>query len=61
MMSEREWDDFITASSRALALSVDPSWYGAVRSNLEVTWKLAGLFSEFALPDDAEQAPVFRA
>jgi hypothetical protein len=61
MMSEREWDDFITTSARALALPVDPSWYPAVRTNLEVTWKLAGLVSEFALPDDAEPAPVFRA
>jgi Protein of unknown function (DUF4089) len=61
MMSEREWDDFITASALALALPVDPSWYPAVRTNLEVTWKLAALVSEFALPDDAEPAPVFRA
>jgi hypothetical protein len=60
-MSEREWDDFIAASARALALSVDPAWYPAVRTNLEVTWKLAGLVSEFALPDEAEPAPVFRA
>ena len=61
MMSEREWDDFITASARALALPVDPSWYPAVRTNLDVTWKLADLVAEFALPDDAEPAPVFRA
>ena len=61
MMSEREWDDFITASARALALPVYPAWYPAVRTNLEVTWKLAGLVSEFALPDDEEPAPVFRA
>jgi hypothetical protein len=61
MMSEHEWDDFITASARALALPVDRSWYPAVRTNLEVTWRLAGLFTEFALPDDAEPAPVFRA
>ena len=43
MMSEHEWDDFITASARALALPVDPAWYPAVRANLDVTWKLAGL------------------
>jgi hypothetical protein len=60
-MSERDWDDFITASARVLALPVDPTWYPAVRTNLEVTWKLAGLVAEFALPDDAEPAPVFRA
>jgi hypothetical protein len=61
MMSEREWDDFITASARSLALPVDPAWYPAVRTNLDVTWKLAGLVAEFALPDEAEPAPVFRA
>jgi hypothetical protein len=61
MMSEREWDDFITASARSLALAVDPAWYPAVRANVEVTWKLAGLVAEFALPDEAEPAPVFRA
>jgi hypothetical protein len=61
MMSEREWDDFITASAGVLALPVDASWYPAVRTNLEVTCKLAGLVTEFALPDDAEPAPVFRA
>jgi hypothetical protein len=61
MMSEREWDDFITASARSLALPVDPAWYPAVRTNLEVTWKLGGLVAEFELPDEAEPAPVFRA
>ncbi len=61
MMSEHEWDDFITASARALALPVDPAWYPAVRTNLGAIWKLAGLVSEFALPDDAEPGPVFRA
>jgi hypothetical protein len=61
MAAEQEWDDFIAASARALALPVDPSWYPAVAANLAVTWKLAGLVGEFALPDDAEPAPVFRA
>jgi hypothetical protein len=61
MMSEREWDDFITASARALALPIDRAWYPTVRANLEVTWKLVGLVSAFALPDDEEPAPVFRA
>ena len=60
MMSEREWNDFITASARALALPVDPAWYAAVRTNLEVTWS-SPVVAEFALPDDAELAPVFVA
>jgi hypothetical protein len=61
MASEDEWNEFIAASARALALPVDPAWYPAVRSNLAVTWRLADLVAEFELPDDAEPAPVFRA
>jgi hypothetical protein len=61
MASEEEWNEFIAASARALALAVDRAWYPAVRANLVVTWRLAGLVAEFELPDDAEPAPVFRA
>jgi 1-carboxybiuret hydrolase subunit AtzG-like protein len=61
MAFEDEWNEFIAASARALALPVDPAWYPAVRANLEVTWRLAGLVAQFELPDDAEPAPVFRA
>jgi Protein of unknown function (DUF4089) len=60
MASEDEWNEFIAASARALALPVDPAWYPAVRANLAVTWRLAALVAEFELPDDAEPAPVFR-
>jgi hypothetical protein len=61
MTSEDEWDEFIAASARALALPVAPAWYPTVRFNLAVTWKLAALVAQFELPDDAEPAPVFRA
>jgi Protein of unknown function (DUF4089) len=61
MTSEDEWNQFIAASARALALTVEPAWYPAVRTNLTITWKLAGLVAQFELPDDAEPAPVFRA
>ena len=54
-------DEFITASARVLALPVDPAWYPMIRSNLEVTFRLAALVASFPLPDDAEPAPVFRA
>jgi len=60
-MTANELDDFITASARALALPVDPAWYPAIRANLETTLRLAAVVAEFALPDDAEPAPVFRA
>jgi len=54
-------DDFIDAAARALALPLEPVWRPAVKANLEVTLRQAALVSEFALPDDAEPAPVFRA
>ena len=46
----------------ALGLPIEPDWKPAVRANLDVTFKLAALVAdEFALPDDAEPAPVFKA
>jgi Protein of unknown function (DUF4089) len=60
-MPSDDLDDFIAASARALALPVDPAWYPVIRSNLEVTFRLAAVVADFKLPDDAEPAPVFRA
>jgi hypothetical protein len=54
-------DAFIDAAARALDLPVAPAWKPAVKTNLEVTLRLAGLFADFPLPDDAEPAPVFVA
>ena len=60
-MSADSFDALILASASALALPVDQAWYPAIRSNLEVTFRLAALVTAFPLPDDAEPAPVFRA
>ena len=54
-------DDFIVAGARALELTIDKAWMPAVRANLAVTLRLAALVTAFALPDDAEPAPVFKA
>jgi Protein of unknown function (DUF4089) len=54
-------DDFIDAAARALALPVEPAWRPAIKSNLEVTLRLAAAFGDFPLPDEAEPAPVFVA
>jgi hypothetical protein len=54
-------DDFIAAGSAALGLTIDKAWLPAVRSNIEVTLRLGALVTDFALPDDAEPGPVFRA
>ena len=55
-------DDFIVASARALDLKIEPGVdAGGARPILQVTLRLAALVGEFALPDDAEPAPVFKA
>ncbi len=54
-------DAYIDAAARALELPIDPAWKPAIRANLEVTLRLAAQVSEFALPDEAEPAPVFKA
>jgi hypothetical protein len=54
-------DSLIDASARALALPLEPAWKGAIRTNLDVTLRMAAAFADFPLPDDAEPAPVFTA
>ena len=54
-------DDFIAAAVLALDLPVEPQWLPAIKTNLQVTLRQASLVTDFALPDDAEPAPVFEA
>jgi hypothetical protein len=54
-------DSYIDAAAKALGLTVEPEWKGAVRANLEVTFRMAAIVAAKELPDDAEPAPVFRA
>jgi hypothetical protein len=54
-------NDYIDAVASTLALPIDPAWKPAVRTNLEVTFKLARLVDEFLLPDEIEPASVFAA
>jgi hypothetical protein len=54
-------DDLITAGARVLNLTIDKAWMPAVRSHLEVTLRHGALVAAYALPDDAEPAPVFEA
>jgi len=51
----------IDAAAAALGIALDPEWKPAIRMNLETTLKLAALVDEFALPDEAEPAPTYRA
>jgi hypothetical protein len=54
-------DDFIAAGAEALNLKIDKAWMPAVRTHLRVTLAHGALVAAFALPDDAEPAPVFEA
>jgi len=60
-MAEPKLNDFITAAAVALALPLEPEWRGAIKANLEVTLKHANLVADFALPDEAEPAPIYKA
>jgi hypothetical protein len=54
-------DSLVVASAQALGLTLDPSWQAGVKFNLQLVLRHAALVDEFALPDDAEPAPVFQA
>ena len=54
-------DAFVDAAAAALALPIEPAWKPAIKTNLQVTLRLAAMVSEFELPDEAEPAPVFEA
>ena len=54
-------DAYMDAAAKLLSFPLDPAWRPAVRMNLETTLRLAALVEDFALPDVAEPAPIFRA
>jgi hypothetical protein len=58
---ENPIDAFVVASAQALGLALDPAWHKSIAFNLRLILRHAALFDEFALPDDAEPAPIFHA
>jgi Protein of unknown function (DUF4089) len=52
---------FASLMAAALDLPLTPEYAPAVEANLAVAFRLAPLFLDFPLPDDAEPAPVFSA
>jgi hypothetical protein len=54
-------DDFIVEGARALGVAIDKAWMPAVRTHLEITLRHGEIVTAFALPDEAEPAPVFKA
>jgi hypothetical protein len=51
----------VAAGAQALGLTIDPAWRDSVVFNLRLILRHAALVDEFALPEDAEPAPVFHA
>jgi hypothetical protein len=60
-MTRDPLDALIDVAARVLELPLEPEWKPAVAANLRVTLEHAAAVEAFALPDDAEPAPVFRA
>lgn len=56
-MTDTELDD----RAAALGITLQPAWRDGVRTNLDVSVRLATLAAAFPLEDDAAPAPVFRA
>ena len=54
-------DPMIAVAARALDLTIDPAWQPEIRSHLQVILRHGARVAEFALPDEAEPAPVFKA
>ena len=54
-------DSLVAASAQALRLKLDPASTAGVKFNLQLILRHAALVDEFALPDDAEPAPIFHA
>jgi hypothetical protein len=54
-------DEFIAAAASVLNLKIEEAWLPEVRGHLEVTLQHGALVADFALPDEADPAPVFEA
>lgn len=60
-MTRNPLDDFIDAAARTLGLPIEEAWRPAIAANLRVTLEHAAAVEAFALPDDAEPGPIFKA
>ena len=60
-MDDQQYEAFIRAAAGLLRLPMESEWIPAVRNQLEVTLRLAELFTACDLPDELEPAPIYRA
>lgn len=56
---DADLDAYAAAGCALLGLPIAPEWRDAIRANLRVSLTLGALVGGFALPDEAEPAPVF--
>jgi hypothetical protein len=54
-------DLLIAGNTKALALPLDPAWYGGVKFNLQLILRLGAVVDQFPVADDTEPGPVFHA
>jgi hypothetical protein len=54
-------DPFIAAGAYLLGIPVCPEWQEAIRLHLAISLEYARAVADFALPDEADPAPVFSA
>ena len=54
-------DAYIDNAAAVLRLTIEPEWKASVRANLAVSLQMARKVEDFALPDEAEPAPIFAA
>lgn len=52
---------YVAAAADLLDLPLDPAWVEGIVANLAVLRAAAETVGRFALPDEAEAAPVFEA
>ena len=53
-------DAFLIAAAAVLGIPLDPAWRDSIRLHLQLSLQMAAMVQAFALPDDAEPAPVYR-
>jgi len=61
MPSDEELAALIDAAAPVLGIAVDPAWRDAIRTHLAIALGHGLSVAAFALPDEAEPAPVFVA
>ena len=61
MDRDEHLDALIASAEPVLGIPVRPEWHAAIRTHLTISLDHARAVAGFALPDDAEPAPVFRA